>query len=194
MPRYGRKPQSPQIVSREVGRLLTMLRFILLGLLRAEPCYGYELKTVFERFMGGTWPLNIGQVYGALNKLEDDGFVECEVVPQDDAPDRKVFSITHAGTAALDRWLGEPDTGPVRLRDDYFMKVLVASIASPALAGALITQQRAAHFRSLAEIDDAQRDPDLHPATALLLEGAALRLEADLKWLDRCAADVKGLT
>lgn len=170
-----------------------MLRFILLGLLRAEPCYGYELKTVFERFMGGTWPLNIGQVYAALNKLEDGGLVECEVVPQDDAPDRKVFSITDAGTAALDRWLGEADTGPVRLRDDYFMKVLVAAITSPALASGLITQQRAAHFRALAEIDDAQRDPDLHPATGLLLEGAALRLEADLKWLDRCAADVKGL-
>lgn len=169
-----------------------MLRFILLGLLRGEPCYGYELKGVFERFLGGTWPLNIGQVYTALGKLQDEGFVECEVVPQDDAPDRKVFSLTDAGGAELDRWLGTPDTGPIRLRDEFFMKILVATVTSPSLAASLITQQRSAHFRALAELDDALRDPDLHPATALLLEGAALRLEADLKWLDRCATDVKG--
>lgn len=168
-----------------------MLRFILLGLLRAEPCYGYELKSVFERFLGGTWPLNVGQVYAALGKLEDEGLVECEVVPQDGTPDRKVFSITTAGEAELNRWLGVPETGPVRLRDEFFMKILIATITSGPLAAALIGQQRAAHFRALSEIDGAKRDPDLHPATALLLEGAALRLEADLKWLDVCATGVK---
>lgn len=168
-----------------------MLRFVLLGLLDAEPRYGYELRAVFESFLGGTWPLNIGQVYTTLTRLERDGLVVAEVVPQDLLPDRKVYALTDAGRAELERWSGEAEVGPVRLRDEFFLKVAVRSLSDPAAAARLIHAQRTAHLDSLAELTRAQDDAGLHPATALLLEGAMLRLEADLRWLDVAESRLK---
>jgi DNA-binding PadR family transcriptional regulator len=168
-----------------------VLKFVLLGLLDAEPRYGYELKAVFEGFLGGTWTLNIGQVYTTLARLERDGLVEASVVPQDSAPDRRVFALTGAGRAELDRWASEPERGPIRLRDEFFMKVAVRSLTDGPAALGLIHAQRAAHLDSLAELGRLQHDPGLHPSTALLLEGAMLRLEADLRWLEVAESRLK---
>ena len=167
-----------------------MLKFVLLGLLDAEPQYGYELKAVFERFLGGTWPLNLGQVYTTLTRLEREGLVEASVVPQEAAPDRKVFALTDAGRAELDRWASEPQDGPVRLRDEFFLKIAVRSLTGG--AAQLIHDQRAAHLNALAEMTRLQHDPALHPGTSLLLEGAMLRLEADLRWLELAESRLKG--
>jgi DNA-binding PadR family transcriptional regulator len=168
-----------------------VLKFVLLGLLDAEPRYGYELKAVFEAFLGGTWPLNVAQVYTTLGRLEREGLVEAEVVPQDQAPDRKVFALTAAGRAELERWASEPERGPVRLRDELFMKVAVRSLQDGPAASQLIHAQRSALLDALAELGRHQHDPGLHPATSLLLEGAMLRLEADLRWLDVAESRLK---
>lgn len=172
--------------------LLLVLKFVLLGLLDAEPRYGYELKAVFERFLGGTWPLNLGQVYTTLTRLEREGLVEASVVPQDAAPDRKVFALTDDGRAELERWASEPQDGPVRLRDEFFLKIAVRSLSDGAGAAQLVHDQRAAHLNALAEMTRLQHDPALHPGTSLLLEGAMLRLEADLRWLDLAESRLKG--
>ena len=48
----------------------------ILAMLAAGPRYGYQLRTEFEERTGGTWPLNIGQVYTTLSRLERDGLVD----------------------------------------------------------------------------------------------------------------------
>jgi DNA-binding PadR family transcriptional regulator len=163
-----------------------MLKYVLLGLLAGESRHGYELKTVFEELLAHTWPLNIGQVYMTLNRLEQEGLIESEVVPQDLLPDRKVWSVTRAGRRALREWSEEPVEGPVRLRDEFFMKVLVRSIVRGTDPLELVREQRRQHVKSLAELAKVRADPSLSDATALLIEGAILRLEADIKWLDVC--------
>lgn len=168
-----------------------MLRFVLLGLLDAEPRYGYELKAVFEQFLGGTWRLNIGQIYTSLAKLEGEGLLHAQVVPQDDSPDRKVYALTRAGRQALAAWATTIDDGPVRLREELFLKVAVLSLRDGEAARAFVHQQRTAHLATLASLTDLQRDPAQHPATELLLEAAMLRLEADLRWLDLAEARIK---
>jgi len=168
-----------------------VLRFVLLGLLDAEPRYGYELKAVFEQFLGGTWQLNIGQIYTTLGKLEGDGWVASQVVPQDASPDRKVYELTPRGRRALAEWAGTTEDGPVRLREEMFLKVAVLSLRDSGGARALIHGQRVAHLATLASLTDLQRDPAQHPATELLLEAAMLRLEADLRWLDLAEARLK---
>ena len=168
-----------------------MLRYVVLGLLGAEPRYGYELKAVFEAFLGGTWPLNIGQVYTTLSRLEREGLVAAEVVTQDQAPDRKVYALTAEGRAELDAWLTSVEVGPVRLRDEFFLRIAVRSLTDPTGAAALIQAQRAAHLATLADLGQAQEDPGLHPSTTLLLEGAMLRVEADLRWLEVAESRLK---
>jgi DNA-binding PadR family transcriptional regulator len=168
-----------------------VLRYVMLGLLGAEPRYGYELKAVFEAFLGGTWPLNIGQVYTTLGRLEREGLVVAEVVPQDQVPDRKVYALTDAGRAELEGWISAVEEGPVRLRDEFFLRIAVRSLTDPAGAAGLIHAQRAAHLETLADLARVQEDPGMHPSTTLLLEGAMLRVEADLRWLEVAESRLK---
>ena len=163
-----------------------MLKHALLGLLTKEPRHGYDLKSAFEAMLGGTWPLNIGQVYTTLARLERDGLVESQVVPQDLLPDRKVYSLTGAGREQLEHWLAEATVGSIRLKDEFFVKLLVHQLVGSDGSLALIWKQRQVYMQTLAQLTALRADPSLEPATGLLVEGAILHVEADLAWLDLC--------
>ncbi|MGH2759422.1 MAG: PadR family transcriptional regulator [Actinomycetota bacterium] len=163
-----------------------MIKFLLLGLLAKCDRHGYELKGLFEQLFGGTWPLNPGQVYMTLERLEEAGLVTSKRVEQELLPDRRVYSITEDGRQELKRWTAEPAEGPIRLRDELFAKVLTAMLSEQGDAIGLIWAQRRTHMQALADLRARRSDPSLHPATRLVLQGAILRTEADLRWLDQC--------
>ena len=163
-----------------------MIKFLLLALLAKGKRHGYELKSLFEQLFGGTWPLNPGQVYMTLDRLEEAGLVTSEVVAQDLLPDRRVYSITEDGRHELKCWTAEPSDGPIRLREELFAKILTAMLADDGDPSVLIWAQRRTHMQALADLRARRRDPSLHPSTRLVLQGAILRTEADLRWLDQC--------
>ena len=163
-----------------------MIKYLLLGLLAGRPRHGYELKSMFEDLFGGTWPLNAGQVYMTLQRLADDGLVSSEVVEQDLLPDRRVYSLTEDGRFELKKWTTESSDGPIRIREEMVAKVLTAIVVSPETAGDLIWSKRRHHLQAIAELRDRKSDRTLSVATRLVLEGAILRAEADLRWLDLC--------
>src|SRR5262249_20325719 len=70
----------------------------LLALLERGPMYGYQLRTAFVESTGGTWPLNIGQVYTTLSRLERDDLVRA--LPEEEGGQRP-YEITAAGRADL---------------------------------------------------------------------------------------------
>ncbi len=51
------------------------VRHSLLALLEEGPRYGYQLRSEFEHRTAAAWPLNVGQVYSTLARLERDGLV-----------------------------------------------------------------------------------------------------------------------
>jgi DNA-binding PadR family transcriptional regulator len=167
-----------------------MLKYLLLALLAERPRHGYELKRAFEDLLGGTWVLNIGQIYVTLARLEEDGLIEAEVVHQQLLPDRKVWALTEIGTKELARWTEEPAGDEIKIRDGLHFKVLAGALAGRDIEG-LIWQQRESLVRRMAELGRLRRQSE--GATALLIEGAILRVEADMKWLDACEARVKEL-
>jgi DNA-binding PadR family transcriptional regulator len=130
-------------------------------------------------------PLNAGQVYVTLQRLQRDELVADDAVAQRGRPDKRVYRLTDAGRRALEEWMGTA-SAPTRLRDDFFMKLVFARAIGLADPAELIERQRAAYLRSLAELERVLAAGDTDPTTALVVEGAALHLEADLKWLDRC--------
>ena len=168
-----------------------MLKHTLLGLLAQEPRHGYDLKTTFETLLGGTWPLNIGQVYTTLNRLERDGLVESEVVPQDLLPDRKVYASTEAGRQELNHWLEEPITDTIRLKDEFFIKLLVHQLVDSNDALPLVWKQRQIYMQKMAQLTSLLSDSSMDPATKLLIDGAILHIDADLRWLDLCEERLK---
>ena len=163
-----------------------MLKYAILGLLAQEPRHGYDLRNAFETLLGGTWPLNIGQVYTTLSRLERDGFVESQVIPQELLPDRKVYSLTQEGKDELEQWLEEPTQGTIRLKDEFFIKLLILQMVDSSDPTNLIRRQRQVYMQNLAQLTNLLSDTNLDPSTTLLVEGAILHVEADLDWLDLC--------
>ena len=168
-----------------------MLKYLLLALLAERPRHGYELKGDFEELLGGTWLLNIGQIYLTLGRLEEDGLIVAEVVHQELLPDRKVFALTEIGRKELVRWTEEGAGEAIKVREELYFKVLAQGLSGGDIE-ALIWRQRESLVKAMAELGRL-RDSESRGATALLLEGAILRLEADLKWLDICETRAKEL-
>ncbi|OLC42967.1 MAG: helix-turn-helix transcriptional regulator [Chloroflexi bacterium] len=168
------------------------LRFGLLGLLAAESLHGYEIKQRFEDMLGGTWELNIGSVYQALQRLERDGLVE----PVGDRGDRgkQLFRATSAGEAALAEWLEGVDEEPQLLREEIYIKVVLGARRNQNGAmGRLLKRQRHAYLQRLRDLADSEKEAQARGRTelALLFKGGRLHTEADLKWLEACMEELK---
>jgi DNA-binding PadR family transcriptional regulator len=161
------------------------VRHALLALLSEGPKYGLRLREEFEAGTGEVWPLNIGQVYTTLQRLERDGLVESDG-DERDSPQKR-FRITAAGEHELAAWLRTPPDMSSPPRDELVIKVLVA-LHVPGMDVHEVIQ---AHRRYLVELMQQwtrikdQADHDL--ALGLAVDAELFRLEAMVRWLD--AAD-----
>jgi len=162
-----------------------MLKYHLLSLLAQQPRHGYELKTAFEEAMGGTWQVNIGQVYSTLGRLERDGLVESELVHQEVRLDKRVCRLTEKGREETVNWVFEPPK--VRpLKDEFLHKLLVHQRMGLGDLRAFLWEQRKAYLQVLKDLTELDADSALDPLTALVVKKALRYAEADLKWLDDC--------
>src|SRR2546421_7759255 len=99
------------------------VRYGLLALLERGTMYGYQLRVAFEESTGGTWPLNIGQVYTTLSRLERDGLVEA--LPENDGGQRP-YPITGSGPADLAEGFATPVSRAGRPRDELAIQLALA--------------------------------------------------------------------
>jgi DNA-binding PadR family transcriptional regulator len=157
----------------------------LLALLERGPMYGYQLRVAFESSTGGAWPLNIGQVYTTLNRLERDALVS--PLPEQDGGQRS-YEITAAGRAELASWFASPVERSDRPRDELAIKVALAVTTPGVDVRAVLQAQRTATVRTLQEYTRlkarAQHPVDL--PWRLTLEAMLFRAEAETRWLDHC--------
>src|SRR3954451_20644417 len=105
------------------------IRHGLLALLAQGPRYGYQLRAEFEASTGATWPLNIGQVYTTLSRLERDGLV---MPGESDEQGRVVYTVTAAGRDEMERWFATPVVHSDRPRDELVIKLAMAVAAEKA--------------------------------------------------------------
>ncbi|MGH2966870.1 MAG: PadR family transcriptional regulator [Solirubrobacterales bacterium] len=168
------------------------VRFGLLALLAEAPTHGYQLKTAFERRTGGSWVLNIGQVYTTLQRLERDGLVV--EIPGSDT-DRRDYRITGAGREALDEWFTSPVVPDGAARDELTIKVLLAVAAGAVDVTDVLQRQRRASVEQLQAYTrrKAQADPERDVAFLILLDALIFRTEAEVRWLDACEARIGSL-
>jgi DNA-binding PadR family transcriptional regulator len=157
------------------------MKYPFLALLAAGPRHGYELKQALEqRFGAALAPLNAGQVYTTLQRLERDGLVQGEDVPGD-TRQKRTYTLTESGREALSDWVGAPAPA-TRPRDEFFLKLVLAGLAGITDPRTLIERQRREYLVALRALGDTNGDA----VASLLAEGTALHLEADLRWLDLC--------
>ena len=131
----------------------------LLALLLEGRAYGNQLRTDFEERTGGTWPLNIGQVYQTLDRLVRDGLVVAEDVRSVDIPvqARSLYRITDAGQAEVMRWFAEPVARGLAPRDELAIKLAVAMCSPRADVSRIIDVQRGATMGALQELTAVKR-------------------------------------
>ncbi|MDN5768612.1 MAG: PadR family transcriptional regulator [Humibacillus sp.] len=163
----------------------------LMALLAHEPMYGARLRAEFEARTGGTWPLNVGQVYTTLARLERDGLVEALGGADDEG--RVAYALTDQGRAEISRWWLTPVTRESTPRDELVIKLALA-VTLPGIDVATVVQtQRTAtlkHLRDLTRLKSRADEPtdgrDL--AWSLVLENHLFAAEAEARWLDHVEA------
>jgi DNA-binding PadR family transcriptional regulator len=170
------------------GYQLRVVQEVLLALLAREASHGYELRARLQLALGPlAEALNAGQVYVTLTRLEKAGLVSAQRVGRAAGPDRKVYELTAAGRARVTEWL-EDTSWPKPAPAEFHLKLVAAAAAGLADPVRLVDVQRHALLAGLASAQRAAlAEPDGSVA-GLLLEGVVLRLQADLRWLEACAA------
>jgi DNA-binding PadR family transcriptional regulator len=166
--------------------------YALLALLSEGPKHGLRLQHEFESRTGEVWPLNVGQVYTTLQRLERDGLVQSD---GDGERSRKRYRITAAGAQDLAGWLRTPPERVPPPRDELVIKVLVAL----QIPGIDIHELLQVHRRHVVEVmqrytrikaEAAEDDVPL----ALVADAELFRLEAIVRWLDAADVRLKQLT
>jgi DNA-binding PadR family transcriptional regulator len=162
------------------------IRHALLALLSEGPKYGLQLRQEFEARTGEVWPLNVGQVYTTLQRLERDGLVESDG-GGGDGP-QKSFRITSDGEAELTAWLRTPPDLSSPPRDELVIKILIAVQVPDVEVHDVIQGHRRYLVQLMQEwtrLKEYSAERDL--GFGLAVDAELFRLDAVVRWLD--AAD-----
>jgi DNA-binding PadR family transcriptional regulator len=166
------------------------VRHALLALLSEGPKYGLQLRDEFVARTGDVWPLNVGQVYTTLQRLERDGLVESDGTAEPGP--QKGYRITAEGAGELASWLRTPPDLSAPPRDELVIKVLVAL----QISGTDVHDVIQVHRRYIVELmqqwtrlkeDEAEYDLGL----ALVVDAEMFRLDAVIRWLDTADGRLK---
>src|SRR4051794_31799347 len=170
------------------------VRQSLLAILDQGPCYGYQLRAEFDRRTGSTWPLNVGQIYTTLDRLERDGLVS---KGEPDEHGHVFYAITDAGSAEVDSWLGSPVRRETGTRDAIAIKLALAATLPGVDVTKVIQTERGASMAQLTQLrrvrfsgSDAASPERL--AWSLLQDAMIFAAEADLRWLDHAEERLAG--
>ena len=162
------------------------MREAMLAMLAKEPAHGYELRQRLTRALGPVGEvLNPGQIYVTLSRLERAGLVRADQVAQAAAPDKKVYEVTAAGRENVTAWLLDASWAKVA-PVEFHLKLVAAKLTGLADPLALIDAQRRELLRRLRDVQRLAQDPSIDADGLLLMEGTALRLQADVRWLEAC--------
>jgi DNA-binding PadR family transcriptional regulator len=166
------------------------VRHAMLALLSEGPTYGLRLREEFEDRTGEVWPLNVGQVYTTLQRLERDGLVESDGSAEDGP--QKVFRITPEGERELAVWLRTPPDLSSPPRDELVMKVLIA-LRVPGTDPHEVIQAHRRYLVQLMQQWTRIKEDEADGGLSLLLavDAELFRLDAVVRWLDVADARLK---
>jgi len=107
-------------------------KYVLLGLLSHNPMTGYDIKKSVATRMSYFWDLSYGQIYPTLRELETNGLITKQFEVNQKGPNRKVYTITDAGTSELQAWLAKPAKKEVH-KYEFLLKLIFGDQAYPEL-------------------------------------------------------------
>lgn len=165
----------------------------LLAILDQGPCYGYQLRSEFERRTGDVWALNVGQVYSTLERLERDN-----LVAKDERGDNSqvFYEITQSGRDEVANWFNTPVERDNSARDELTIKLAIAATLPGVDITRIIQAQRRASLNKLQSLNRAKysganpNGPE-ELAWSLMIDAMIFATEADVRWLDHSEQRLK---
>ena len=167
------------------------IKHSLLALLSTGPMYGQQLKDEFETRTGELWPLNVGQVYASLTRLERDGLVEGPHNEDGSESTTRPYVITPEGQIELDLWLKAAPVPRHPPRDDLVMKVMISASIDPVGTVEIVQSHRRRLLESMQRFTHLKADPTATMALLLMCDAELFRLEASIRWLDSVDARLR---
>ncbi len=169
-----------------------IVRHALLALLSEGPKYGFQLAQEFQAGTGEMWPLNTGQVYTTLQRLERDALVESDDTVEDGP--QNSYRITDSGRVELEHWLHTPPDTTRPPRDELVIKVLVA-LRIPGVDASELTQSYRRHVvEAMHQYTRLKEDAHENDIGLLLVADAEIyRLDSVIRWLDAAEARIRRL-
>lgn len=164
------------------------VRQAMLALLGEQPMYGAQLRAQFERRTGGTWPLNVGQVYQTLSRLERDGLVEAVGAPDEEG--RIAYRLTDQGRAESAQWWTTPVDRAEAPRDELVIKLALAVTVPGVDVPRVVQTQRTQTLRQLQDLTRLKQQAGSREDLAwlLVLDNLVFAAEAEVRWLDHVEA------
>jgi DNA-binding PadR family transcriptional regulator len=167
------------------------MAYAVLGIAACKPdgIHGYALQNEVEAIAEEFWGINFGRVYRALDRLAAAGDLAAEREPQDGRPSRNVYRITEQGRQTLDDWLLQPlSSSPRPLREELSLKLLFLDTQNTEAFNRHIREQRGVYLDKLSRVRRRQRRLERVGinirVVGMVMEGAEMRVQADLAWLD----------
>ncbi|MCX8530022.1 MAG: PadR family transcriptional regulator [Rhodoluna sp.] len=157
----------------------------ILAVLTMGECHGYQLRQEIESRTGGSWQINIGQVYSTLERLERDGLVEA-IESNEQGQTR--YRVTEAGAAEASLWLTTAIASTAETRNELAMKLALAVTIPGCDVEKLVNAQRVQTMRTLQALTATKREVDQNDASELpwllIADLNIFNCEAELRWLE----------
>lgn len=176
------------------------LSYALLAMLLDCPSSGYDLNKAFEDSISNFWKATHQQIYRELGKLEERGWIEAELLPQRDRPDKKLYHVTPLGKQELATWVVQPC--PISsVKEEILVKTFVGDLVPPAQLLQVIQDHRQQYAQLLAVYRQIETTYFPEPATLSTAETfryltlrRGIRYASDwLAWCDEALLVVQSL-
>ncbi|SHF74020.1 transcriptional regulator, PadR family [Microbulbifer donghaiensis] len=163
------------------------LRYAVLTLLDIEPGSGYDLKRRFERSVSHFWSASHQQMYRELHKLHEEGLLDCTEQRQEGKPDKKIYSLTEMGRAALREWVQRPASAQ-KIREPFLIQLFAGHLLDREQAREAVQRQLREHRALLQGYEEQnervlQRDPAVNERYWLAHQTLLLGIEAEKTWI-----------
>lgn len=174
------------------------LKYAILGLINKKPSTGYDITKEFKKELGNFWRARHSQIYPELNKLEDEGLIEHEVIISGESLEKKVYSIKDKGKKDLFKWLEKDEEMVPTSKDKFRLRMYFLDDIDRERVIELLKSQLEQRKKKLNTLKRKMGDYSETPEFAsgnlgdyIVLEGAILREEAYIEWLKRSIRNCK---